>query len=37
MDFDYRVDKYGCEKFVPGVRIEEIDGDKANGRRLVAI
>lgn len=23
--------------FVPGVRIEEIDGDKANGRRLVAI
>ena len=23
--------------FVPGVRIEEIDGDKVNGRKLVAI
>lgn len=23
--------------FVPGVRIEEIDGDKANGRRIVAM
>ena len=23
--------------FVPGVRIECIDGDKANGRKLVAI
>lgn len=23
--------------FVPGVRIEEIDGDKTNGRRIVAM